>query len=119
MMCELLRDTAFGKLVRITSGHRLLPYPEERDTSIASEYIDNATEARVRFPDLEANERILKPNGLQTIMSQASNRSPGVTIHAPGHVDEKTIIVGWRPGGTEVILDSTSLMKQDLELTGR
>ncbi|RAH42902.1 MFS transporter [Aspergillus brunneoviolaceus CBS 621.78] len=91
-MFELLRDTAFGKLVRITSGYRLLPYPEECDTSIASNYIDNATEAGVKFPDLEANESILEPNGLQTIMSQASNRSPGVTIHAPGHADEKTII---------------------------
>ncbi|RDW76310.1 MFS transporter [Aspergillus mulundensis] len=38
-MRELLRDTAFGKLVRILSGHRLLRYPEECDASIASEYI--------------------------------------------------------------------------------
>ncbi|PYI21645.1 hypothetical protein BO99DRAFT_430466 [Aspergillus violaceofuscus CBS 115571] len=87
-MRELLRDTAFGKLVRIASSNWLLPYPEECDSSIASDYSDSATEAGA----LEPNASILEPNGLETIMSQASGRSRRGSIYTSGHGNEKSII---------------------------
>lgn len=99
-MHELFRDTAFGKLVRISSGHRLLRYPEECDSSIASEYINGAIEAGLS--DRERDESILEPNGLESIMSQASYRSHQHSNTAPKHIDEKTLTVGWRADDSEV-----------------
>ena len=39
-MRELLRDTAFGHLIRLVSGKRLLKFPEEADPSIWTRFID-------------------------------------------------------------------------------
>ncbi|CAG8423352.1 unnamed protein product, partial [Penicillium salamii] len=98
-MRELLRDTAFGKLVRISSDHRILRYAEECDSSVASEYTSSAAEAGL--PETERNGSILEPNGLETIMSQASYRSRRHSITGPKHIDEKTIVVGWRANDSE------------------
>lgn len=39
-MAELIRDTAFGHLVRLLSGKKLLQYPEEKDPSLWRHMID-------------------------------------------------------------------------------
>lgn len=39
-MIELIRDTAFGQLVRLVSGNKLFQYPEEIDPSIWTRFID-------------------------------------------------------------------------------
>lgn len=39
-MIELIRDTAFGQLVRLVSGNKVFQYPEEIDPSIWTRFID-------------------------------------------------------------------------------
>lgn len=101
-MRELLRDTAFGKIVRLLSGRRLLLYTEERDRSFIQEMVATAAEVGVALPELIPNESIVEPNGLETIMSQASYRSRQESWPIPAPRDEKAIIVGWRSGDSEV-----------------
>ncbi|KAB8268085.1 synaptic vesicle transporter [Aspergillus minisclerotigenes] len=100
-MHELIRDTAFGKLVRISSGHRLFRYPEELDPSIASEYINRAAEEGDTALEPGPNGNITDPNGLETIMSQASYRSRRGSIRTSSYRDEKTAMVNWQRGDSE------------------
>ncbi|GLA08250.1 hypothetical protein AnigIFM60653_009779 [Aspergillus niger] len=102
-MKELIRDTAFGKLVRILSGRRLLLYPEERDLELSfiQEPPDVAAKEEVTLPDITRNESIIEPNRLETIMSQASYRSHRGSWPVPAPQDKRPIIVGWRPGDSE------------------
>ncbi|RMZ39521.1 caffeine resistance protein 5 [Aspergillus flavus] len=100
-MRELVRDTAFGKIVRLLSGHRLLLYPEEQDPSFIQEMVATAAEVGVALPELVRNESIVEPNGLETIMSQASYRSRQGSWPMPAPRDEKAIIVSWRTVDSE------------------
>lgn len=104
-MKELIRDTAFGKLVRILSGRRLLLYPEERDLELSfmQEPPDVAAKEEVALPEITRNESIIVPNRLETIMSQASYRSHRGSWPVPAPQDKRPIIVGWRPGDSEVL----------------
>lgn len=38
-MAELMRDTLVGDFIRIFSGHRILPYAEEKDPSLWKRYV--------------------------------------------------------------------------------
>ena len=40
MAPDLIRDSAFGQLVRLATGSRIFYYPEERDNSLYSKYIN-------------------------------------------------------------------------------
>ena len=72
---ETLRDTAFGKLVRIFTACKLFRYPEEIDSSICGEYLHDET----KIEDLEAatsHEIEEDPFfGMYALMSQASRSS--------------------------------------------
>lgn len=105
-MRELIRDTAFGKLARISSCHRVFCYPEEWDSSIASEYINGAAEEGNTALESGPNGSITEPNGLETIMSQASHRSCRGSIRTSSCIDEKTLIVTWKRGDSEVVCPS-------------
>ena len=39
-MRDLIRDTAFGQLIRLASGNKFLKYPEEEDAKIWTRFID-------------------------------------------------------------------------------
>ena len=75
LMMETLRDTAFGKLIRIFTARRLLRYPEEIDSSICGEYLHDET----KIEDLEAatsHEIEEDPFfGMYALMAQASRSS--------------------------------------------
>ena len=40
MVWDLFRDSTFGQLVRVASGGRIFPYPEERDNALWKKYIN-------------------------------------------------------------------------------
>ncbi|KAI4130313.1 MAG: hypothetical protein LQ347_003435 [Umbilicaria vellea] len=40
-MAELMRDTLVGDFIRIFSGHKILPYAEEKDPSLWKRYVDH------------------------------------------------------------------------------
>jgi MFS transporter, DHA1 family, multidrug resistance protein len=44
-MAELIRDTAFGHLIRFLTGKRFLKFAEEKDPSIWTNYIDKKKSA--------------------------------------------------------------------------
>ncbi|OJJ72050.1 hypothetical protein ASPBRDRAFT_178061 [Aspergillus brasiliensis CBS 101740] len=70
---ETIRDSAFGKLVRIFSGKRWLRYPEENDTGMWTEYLK--TEKQVKDEEAAASESDQENLGLYTVLSQASRAS--------------------------------------------
>ncbi|OJK00414.1 hypothetical protein ASPACDRAFT_28651 [Aspergillus aculeatus ATCC 16872] len=76
-MIETIRDTGFGKLVRLFSGGRLLRFPEEEDPSIWTTYVKAPEEAKPEQSgpsgsDYDSYEEDLEAYGLYTVMSQAS-----------------------------------------------
>lgn len=88
---ETLRDTAFGKLVRIFTGQRLLRYPEEIDSSVCRDYFHDQ-------PKLEEIEAVASHEieqdpyfGQYSLMPQASRTarrfSSASTVRGPVVVD--------------------------------
>ncbi|PYI35227.1 synaptic vesicle transporter [Aspergillus indologenus CBS 114.80] len=76
-MIETIRDTGFGKLVRLFSGGRLLRFPEEADPSLWATYVKAPEETKpeqseISGSDYDSYEEDLEAYGLYTVMSQAS-----------------------------------------------
>ncbi|KAL4897762.1 major facilitator superfamily domain-containing protein [Aspergillus ambiguus] len=69
---ETLRDSAFGKLMRIFSRKHLFPYPEEADPGAWTNYLK--TENQVKDEEAATLASTEEPDafGLYTVMSQAS-----------------------------------------------
>jgi hypothetical protein len=81
---ETLRDTSFGKLVRLFSRCRWMQYPEERDASVWPEYLKTETEKTEEEPSMPVIEDE-KPGGLEafglyTVRSQLSSQSRQMSI---------------------------------------
>ncbi|OJJ33896.1 hypothetical protein ASPWEDRAFT_60457 [Aspergillus wentii DTO 134E9] len=77
---ETIRDSAFGKLVRIFSGGRWLRYPEEIDSSVWTEYLKTEPEAEKEEAATPVNEDEENCYGLYTVMSQVSRTSRRMSI---------------------------------------
>ncbi|THC95884.1 hypothetical protein EYZ11_004615 [Aspergillus tanneri] len=95
---ETIRDSAFGKLVRIFSGRRWLRYPEEIDPSIWTECLK--TERQVTDEEAAAlADSEVDSFGLYTVMSQVSSRvSRRLTSTSHGEYGEKRppVVIDWR-----------------------
>lgn len=75
---ETLRDTAFGKLVRLFSRYRWMQYPEEQDASVWPEYLKPETEMNEEpsTPVTEnGSQEDLEAFGLYTVTSQVLTRN--------------------------------------------
>lgn len=68
---ETIRDSAFGKLVRIFSGGRLLRYPEETDPCVWTNYLKTEAKLERESTDTGSDDET-DCFGLYTVMSQAS-----------------------------------------------
>ncbi|KAJ5151363.1 synaptic vesicle transporter [Penicillium canariense] len=102
-MKEIIRDSAFGKLLRIVSGTALLPYPEETDHLTWRTYVQKSAgaepyETTVETSDAEFSESY----GLYTVVSQASYRSRRrpplrTALAGPwrGAQGKTPVIIGW------------------------
>ncbi|KAE8382871.1 major facilitator superfamily domain-containing protein [Aspergillus bertholletiae] len=96
---ETIRDTAFGKLVRIFSRNRLLQYPEEIDRSLWTKCLKTERsvkdEEATTLADSDAEDGTF---GLYAVMSQASRasrRMSSATSTAPLDT-EAPLLVEWR-----------------------
>ncbi|KAJ5703856.1 hypothetical protein N7493_010994 [Penicillium malachiteum] len=96
---ETLRDTAFGKLVRLATRYQWMQYPEEQDSSIWVEYLKTETQKEEATSVAETqneNPDDLEACGIYTVMSQVSTRtrrmSSASTIGAP----DQSIVISWR-----------------------
>lgn len=100
---ETLRDTAFGKVVRIVTGTRWMRYPEEIDEQIWPRY--TKTEDEIKDQDQEVTtipEDDGDCFGLYTVMSQVS-RSRRLSSTSAAHEVSKDpsrhaqqhIVIGW------------------------
>lgn len=75
-MIETIRDSAFGKLLRIISGTNLLPYPEETHDLAWHTYLQTSAEAEQHeATGATSDEELPQLYGLYAVMSQASHRS--------------------------------------------
>lgn len=124
---ETIRDSAFGKLVRLSTNSRFLQYPEE---------IDHATCQQCRKAPPQPKDEEAPPSpvgsaeedetwGLYSVMSQASRvtrrNSWQPTLDGsecgirPGTgLGEGAIVVDWRPNDSEVWLFQLSLPRAKL-----
>ena len=94
---ETIRDTAFGKLVRVFSRQRWMQYPEEQDVSIWPEYLKEETRQKEEgdYPTTDENPEDLETYGLYTVTSQATNRSRRLsssTLRDSG----QGLVISWR-----------------------
>jgi DHA1 family multidrug resistance protein-like MFS transporter len=115
-MIEILRDSAFGKLLRIISGTILLPYPEEAHEIAWRTYLQPPAEAEQHEESTTTSEEGLPESyGLYTVISQASYRSrrrPSLNraLAGPwrGPKGKTPLIIGWGgPDDSEVRLFTT------------
>lgn len=115
---ETLRDTAFGKLVRLFSRYRWMQYPEEQDASIWIEYLKSETEKTYEEPSMSMNEHEnpedLEAFGLYTVRSQLSTRSRRTsrasTVYNKDQSpsDSQLLVISWRgPDDSEVHILNT------------
>ncbi|KAJ5624117.1 hypothetical protein N7510_000426 [Penicillium lagena] len=101
---ETLRDTAFGKLVRLATHYRWMQYPEEKDLSVWPEYLKTEIKDREgssAAPAVEnENPEDLEAFGLYTVISQASRRFSAVSTIRDGSADpsrgNQTMVISWR-----------------------
>lgn len=113
-----IRDTAFGKLVRLFSWYRWMKYPEEQDPSVWTEYLKPENETKEEEAHEESsmpvneneNPEDLEAFGLYTVMSQVSTRSrhkSSVSTTQSGSADPsrsaQPLVISWRgPDDPEV-----------------
>jgi DHA1 family multidrug resistance protein-like MFS transporter len=109
-MIETLRDSAFGKVLRIFSGTAILPYPEETHESSWHTYVQTPAEAGQHETESPSDEEFPESYGLYTVMSQASYRSrrrPPLksALAGPwrGAKGKTPVVIGWAgPDDSEV-----------------
>lgn len=117
-MIETIRDSAFGKVLRVFSGTTLLPYPEENHDLAWHTYLQTPADAEQHGATAATSDGELPhPYGLYTVMSQASYRSrrrPPLKSALAGPwrgADGKTpVVIGWGgPDDSEVRHRSTNM----------
>ncbi|KAH8433853.1 GTPase-activating protein [Aspergillus melleus] len=91
-MHELLTDTAFGKLIRVLSGHRVLLYPEEYG-SVASELTDTTAKTEPSLGRPALSQSVVEQSSQETVASQVID-----TAELP---NGNIIVVGWGPNDSE------------------
>ncbi|PYH87305.1 synaptic vesicle transporter [Aspergillus uvarum CBS 121591] len=111
-MIETIRDTGFGKLVRLFSAGRLLRFPEEADSSLWTTYVKAPEETKpeqseISGSDHDSYEEDLEAYGLYTVMSQASRvgRRTSTATSAPAFPSSaqggNPTIITWGPDDPE------------------
>ncbi|RAK78171.1 MFS transporter [Aspergillus fijiensis CBS 313.89] len=111
-MIETIRDTGFGKLVRLFSGGQLLRFPEEEDPSIWTTYVKTSEETKpaqseISGSEYDSYEEDLEAYGLYTVMSQASRvgRRTSTVTSAPALPSSaqrgSPTIITWAPDDPE------------------
>ncbi|KAJ5909773.1 hypothetical protein N7504_004416 [Penicillium tannophilum] len=95
---ETLRDTAFGKLVRLATRSKFMQYPEEKDTSLWTEYLktERKDEAASSMTETEGDVEDLEALGIFTVMSQASSRSRRMSSASTVGGANQSIVISWR-----------------------
>lgn len=122
---ETIRDSAFGKLVRLLGGEKLLSYPEEIDSTFGIKCVQPQRQAKNEAEHMPEED----PDffGLYAVMSQASrsaSRYPsasGLSDNNTHPEDAKTkpsVVVDWAsPDDSEVgsyILGSCLFVEFDI-----
>lgn len=108
---ETLRDSAFGKLVRIFSGRCLFRYPEEIDPAAWKKY--SMTERQVKDKETATPADLAEHNsdafGMYTVMSQVSHTNRQLSIatntreDSPMEKSTAPIVIDWAmPEDSEV-----------------
>jgi DHA1 family multidrug resistance protein-like MFS transporter len=80
-MSELFRDTVAGQILRLTTGRRILQYPEERDSSIWQKYLN-----REKSANMAIHGSTEPPSTKEKEEEEASTKSPpdeDVTLAQP------------------------------------
>ncbi|KAB8211818.1 MFS general substrate transporter [Aspergillus parasiticus] len=89
---EIFRDTTFGKLVRILSGRRLWPYPEEACPSSWTLYVQHTHEK----DDPDTISEFSESYGLYTVLSQATQSRSEDRRQSMAIFGNAFKTIGWR-----------------------
>ncbi|RAH55936.1 MFS general substrate transporter [Aspergillus piperis CBS 112811] len=92
---ELFRDTTFGKLIRVLTRGRVLPYPEETCPSAWSLYVQHSQDPHDPEFSLEPTDSY----GLYTVLSQATQSRSYDTPESVVKVGDDFKIITWRESG--------------------
>lgn len=96
---ETLRDTAFGKLVRLATGYKYMQYPEEKDASLWTEYLKTEIKDEAESSMTETgngNVEDLEACGIYTVMSQVSTRTRRTSSASTVGGANQSIVISWR-----------------------
>ncbi|KAJ5668165.1 uncharacterized protein N7477_006735 [Penicillium maclennaniae] len=103
---ETLRDTAFGKLVRLCTRYQCMQYPEKQDASVWTGYLKTENTESKLEPSTTLNEsenpEDLEAFGLYTVRSQISTRSRRMSCASTVQDDnqnrsnDQALVISWR-----------------------
>ena len=95
-LMETLRDTAFGKLVRLASRYKWMQYPEEHDASVWPEYLKTETKEREESFLVETDNEDLETYGLYAVISQCSSRPRRMSTASTIGGRDRPLVISWR-----------------------
>lgn len=85
-MTELIRDTVFGKCLRLVSRGKILPFEEERDPGLVERYIDKEKSRRMAHHGTVDEEEKDGETGHNRVSDgESSGRSPGDSDNRRGN----------------------------------
>ena len=115
---ETLRDTAFGKLVRLATRFKYMQYPEEKDTSLWTEYLKTEikNEAASSTTEIEnENAEDLEAYGIYTVMSQASSRPRRMSSASTIGGHHQSIVISWRGDDDPEVSRSQLILRKEMK----
>lgn len=114
---ETIRDSAFGKLVRLLGGKKLLSYPEEIDSTFGIKCVQPQRQARNEAEHM--SEENPDSFGLYAVMSQASrsaSRCPSASglsdnnTHAEDAETKASVVIDWASSGDSEVGFTSSVL---------
>src|SRR5690242_14813733 len=105
MVADLIRDTAFGHIVRLVTRNKCFQYPEERDPSLWKKYVNQEKSGYVAHhgstaPPEEESEELREARGMreregsessQTEVGEDYNYASGVRVDREKGRDQHVI----------------------------
>lgn len=91
MVADLIRDSAFGHVVRLVSRGKLFPYPEERDPNLWKRYVHEEKSGHMALhgstePPEEKSDELDQAQGLRA--REQNNSSASSRTHVPDGFNE-------------------------------
>lgn len=97
-MSDLIRDSAFGQIVRALSGNKVFLYPEEKDPEVWTRYLDKKKSANLARTGTAEPEKQQEKDSEKDDGRPDNSRQPSSGASSETHVDDENAKVNQTSG---------------------